>query len=171
MNTTLSYPFKVTWSCGGPQPHLDLFHTPHAKPCANLPLAAPIFPWVTGSTTQRLLLINPWHAPHKAFSGAKYNHWFNEYQNKTQKSYDNTGNYRAMANAGGKQITVKTLKGCSGQAGTQLFLTSLSSQKEENVPPLLSWGPSLQTVTHSGWQRTHWFSQLARSKAFERTIK
>lgn len=43
-----------------------------------------------------------------------------------------------MANAGGKQITVKTLKGCSGQAGTQLFLTSLSSQKEENVPPLLS---------------------------------
>lgn len=45
--------------------------TVYAKPWANLLLAALIFPWVSGSPTQRLLLIKPWHTPHKALSRAE----------------------------------------------------------------------------------------------------
>lgn len=118
-------------------------HTLYAKPWANLLLAALIFPWVSGSPTQRLLLIKPWHTPHKALSRPKYNQRFNKYQNKTKKkNYHNTGSRRAMAATGGKQEnTTKPLKGCGGQAETQLFLIPLSTE-----------GGKLTSSTHPGDQ-------------------
>lgn len=132
-----SCPFKVTLSSVGPQPHWDLPHSLCAKSWANLLLAALIFPWVSGSLVQRLLLIKPWHTPHKALSRMKYNHQFSVYQNKTQK------NPRIQeitkATTGGKQESTTTaLKGCSGQADTQLLLTSLC----EHSPLPLSWDPA-----------------------------
>jgi len=99
---------------------------------------------------QRLLLIKPWHTPHKTLHRAKYNHQFSKYQNKTQKHYNDTGNGKAMSTTRGKQEHRKGLQGLQRRAETRLFLTPLSLQSEENLPPPLGQGPNLQLVTHSG---------------------
>lgn len=127
-------------------------HTLYAKPWANLLLAALIFPWVSGSPTQRLLLIKPWHTPHKALSRPKYNQRFNKYQNKTKKKITTIQEVAEQwqPREESRRIPQSPWKAAVARQ-RHSFSLSLSPQREENSPPPLIQGTSLQLVTHFGW--------------------